>query len=650
MGVITYGVPAEYVLSMKQRFGIDCFVETGTSEGGTAAWAARHFKQVITVELSEARYHRASVRLAGHANVRQLLGSSPLILAELARSLPPAIFWLDAHWGQGERIGRELQCPLLDEIAALAPCWEQAFVLVDDACLFLSPPPAGYDQAQWPSLRQVVNALSAGQERFVACFEDVFVSLPHQARGITLDYIRAGGDRNQRVLGQAANPACTTASQEAGRDMRQLGGSAARPAVPKRKRGAPSRQASPRQALETLSAILRLDSDEKRTKDLRAAMMEGRLAWAATAALAGFHLLLPALWPALVGKKLVQPIPAALRQFMAERCRASADDEQNVFLLVEGSFNANAARNQAIKAQLVEIIRALNAAGVLPGLIKGARLLLAGDWHYVAGRTLRDIDLLLAPADWAAGTAALQAIGYRPAQGDFAHPQQGAALVGPGGPAEIDLHAAPLSLHEPLALPAYLTVEGFWQRAKTIAEDGLTYRLLPAAESLVQGIIHTEIADLNYAAGDWALRYLHESAVLSQDPACDWSVLAALAGTPLARPVEAHLLAARELFGARLPEGFADSPAARRQVRRCRRNISHPRTLRRVSMLAHKFRQAMSEWYLRRKGYYPEASSGRWMLWRARLMALRDLLRSYGPRLAHMLIDGADDPLPPPRV
>jgi FkbM family methyltransferase len=231
MGLITYGVPSAYVLSLKQRLGIDCFVETGTSEGRTAAWAAGHFKQVITIELSDRSYHRASVRLARHANVRQLLGSSPEVLAELARSLPPAVFWLDAHWDIGNEVGRERQCPLLEEIAALAPCWEQAFVLVDDASLFLSPPPAQYDQAQWPSLGRVVNALSAGRERFVACFEDVFVSLPPRARDVTLDYIRAGGDRNRRVLGIVANHAEADAPAGFRALLRRSGGGVLRDAA-----------------------------------------------------------------------------------------------------------------------------------------------------------------------------------------------------------------------------------------------------------------------------------------------------------------------------------------------------------------------------------------------------------------------------------
>jgi len=408
--------------------------------------------------------------------------------------------------------------------------------------------------------------------------------------------------------------------------------------------------ANPRLALDTLAAILRL-GDQTHSEALRPAMKEGVINWRATLALADRHLLLPALWPALTEKKLAEPVPLPLRQFLVEREWNVADGSarQNVFLFLEDQFAANAARNRMIRGQLGEIIGALNAAGIVPGLIKGARLLLAGDWRYVAGRTLRDIDLLIEPGDWSAGLRAIGAVGYRPAQIHSDQPRQGAAFVGPG-PADIDLHVTPLTLHEPVPLPSYLTAEGFWERAATITDDGLVYRLLPPAESLAHGIIHTEIADLNYTAGDWALRYLHETAVLSQDPACDWSVLAALAESPLSRPVEAHLLAARDLFGAALPKGLASSPAASRQFRRCRRNITHPRSWRRCSVLAHKFRQAMSEWYLRRTGYIPQTGYTRAELWRGRLWVLRDLLRIHGPRLLRRPFGGDGDPLPPPRV
>ena len=108
------------------------------------------------------------------------------------RRCPPAIVWHDAHWCGGPSAGIGDECPLLGEIAALAPAWERLYVLVDDARYFLAPPPAEHDAAQWPSLAQVVSAVNTGEGRFVASFEDVLVSLPPAARDLTLDYICQG--------------------------------------------------------------------------------------------------------------------------------------------------------------------------------------------------------------------------------------------------------------------------------------------------------------------------------------------------------------------------------------------------------------------------------------------------------------------------
>ena len=47
--------------------------------------------------------------------------------------------------------------------------------------------------------------------------------------------------------------------------------------------------------------------------------------------------------------------------------------------------------------------------------------------------------------------------------------------------------------------------------------EGPRFRLLPPGESLIHAILHTEVADLNHAAGDWALRYLYETAVIGGD-------------------------------------------------------------------------------------------------------------------------------------
>jgi FkbM family methyltransferase len=196
MGEIHPGIPKELVLRLAREFDIRCFVKSGTHRAETACWAADHFERVITIELSGHFHAIAAGAIAGRCNIELLLGDSRQHLAKLAASLPPAIFWLDAHWGLGQTAGENQPCPLLDELAAIAPCWERAYVLADDARYFLAPPPAEYDARLWPSLAATVAALNRGSGRFVACFEDVFVSLPAPASATSQRYIHDVEMRN----------------------------------------------------------------------------------------------------------------------------------------------------------------------------------------------------------------------------------------------------------------------------------------------------------------------------------------------------------------------------------------------------------------------------------------------------------------------
>ncbi len=406
-----------------------------------------------------------------------------------------------------------------------------------------------------------------------------------------------------------------------------------------------------RHPLNSLIAILRLGASPADVAALAQAMGEGRIDWDATAGLAMGHLLAPSLWPALAEKNLATSMPDALRQFLAARSEAGGQG-RNFLLALEDIYLANAARNARIRDQALKAIAALNAAGIEPAALKGMGLLLGDRSPYRHARCLRDIDLVVPPGDWAKACAALREAGYR--EGSLA--PHAASFILPGGAVEIDLHRCPLSLHAPANLPAYLTPDGFWQRAIPIALPGFRCRQLPASESLVHSILHTEVADLNFAAGDWALRYLYETALVTRDPTIgvDWSVLNALGEDDLGLPLRAHLHAANALFDARLPDGFARSWRVVRHFLRCRANARHPRSIRRVNILVHKLRQAMAPWYLSRKGFYDRSAAGRgsWRarLWCARARALASLVVHHGRRLPRLLFGGAGNGLPPPRV
>jgi hypothetical protein len=86
----------------------------------------------------------------------------------------------------------------------------------------------------------------------------------------------------------------------------------------------------------------------------------------------------------------------------------------------------------------------------------------------------------------------------------------------------------------------------------------------------------------------------------------------------------------------------------RRHYWRCAMNARHPRSFRRANILLHKLRQAMTPWYLARKGFYrPSAGEG---LPAARLRALGALSRRHLRNLPRLLFGGDDSGLPPPRV
>jgi hypothetical protein len=210
------GPPPELVLGLRSRFAIESFVETGTFEGRTAAWASRHFSRVFTIEASPERHRQSRSALAAHANVEALLGDSRVLLPELGPRLQGnVLFWLDAHWCGGDTFGSDDECPLLAEIASVADTMQHrpdgAFVLIDDARLFLAPPPRPHAPDQWPDLRAVLDACSRlAADPYVVIVDDVIVCVPRCAR----DYVQSYGQDSS-----------TAAEQERARaGQRSLGG------------------------------------------------------------------------------------------------------------------------------------------------------------------------------------------------------------------------------------------------------------------------------------------------------------------------------------------------------------------------------------------------------------------------------------------
>ena len=100
---------------------INNFIETGTYKGDTAIVAAKHFKNVYTIEIFEPLYIDSMVRALneGISNIVFLLGDS---LEKLNNILPDvasdgAVFFIDAHISGGDSSWNNVnRVPLMEEL------------------------------------------------------------------------------------------------------------------------------------------------------------------------------------------------------------------------------------------------------------------------------------------------------------------------------------------------------------------------------------------------------------------------------------------------------------------------------------------------------------------------------------------------------
>jgi len=202
VGSIRFGAPHELIQLFRKQFSLRTFVETGTFRGGTAAWAASCFEQVITIEASETIYKQTSSKYADIANINFLFGDSRKLLAQVVSALPaPALFWLDSHWCSEQiTYGEKDECPVLDEIKILNASPLDHFILIDDARLFSSPPALPYRIDQWPALDQVFDHIKAGPyEKYIVISEDVIIAVPKAARRVLAPWLQAINTRTIRL-------------------------------------------------------------------------------------------------------------------------------------------------------------------------------------------------------------------------------------------------------------------------------------------------------------------------------------------------------------------------------------------------------------------------------------------------------------------
>ncbi len=184
MGAITFSIDPRLVLKLKEVLPLEIFVETGTFEGDTLEQVLGLFRECHSVELSKELAEQARVRLLSATNVQIVQGDSVEFLRQRAPILQSnsVLYWLDAHWCASDHTaGKTSQCPLIEELRAIGSLNGQSVILVDDARLFICPPPTPHEVSHWPSFDAILAALrDLSEQHEVMVINDIVAFYPRK--------------------------------------------------------------------------------------------------------------------------------------------------------------------------------------------------------------------------------------------------------------------------------------------------------------------------------------------------------------------------------------------------------------------------------------------------------------------------------------
>jgi hypothetical protein len=181
VGTISTGPLASLTTKLARKYGIDCFVETGTFHGDAARFAATLFPRVVTIEIKREYQEQAILQSPG-TNIEFLLGDSASVLPDVVAGLAgSALFWLDGHAGAGFYADED-NCPLLSELRAIGASPHPHVILVDDARAFLAPCPPPFKFEAWPTLREVLDAACCRFPYYCVVICDCIICVPETMR------------------------------------------------------------------------------------------------------------------------------------------------------------------------------------------------------------------------------------------------------------------------------------------------------------------------------------------------------------------------------------------------------------------------------------------------------------------------------------
>jgi hypothetical protein len=177
MGIVNFGIPEQEMQWLKRRMKLTTAVEGGSYLGGTALNMSKEFVTVFTIEKSDVMFRKAKKKIGDIPNITQLCGDTRDHLPKIVSETDSILFWLDAHWSGGETYGKQDECPLLRELDIIfSSAMRNYVILVDDARLFLAPPPLPHQVKNWPTIKQIVNIIPSNFDMII--HDDVIFIVP----------------------------------------------------------------------------------------------------------------------------------------------------------------------------------------------------------------------------------------------------------------------------------------------------------------------------------------------------------------------------------------------------------------------------------------------------------------------------------------
>jgi hypothetical protein len=288
------------------------------------------------------------------------------------------------------------------------------------------------------------------------------------------------------------------------------------------------------------------------TGALRLRLMQHGFSWQALVELASGQDVLPPLIFALSVRRLLPPIPRSPKN----------GNDAHVAIRLGEYYRGHLARRQLAKSQLQNVLSALNHAGIVPLILKGARYLLAPHESWYEARAIRDIDLLVRQYEADRTVAALEAQGYRlgsPYMADYHHL---AALERPGDPVPVEIHTDALAFNA----QRLASTEFVWTHSAK--NDSGTFFFMPDRWQALHCLLHHQLSDHGYSRQILAVKALWEWAMLTRGFSReDWEALAAhmqaAGGSDL---LGSWVVQSHRLFGVKIPEYIAISPQAYRNA------------------------------------------------------------------------------------